>query len=525
MGVDARHPLYDAFLPDWQQLRDCYEGERTIKAAGTKYLPATSGMIADGLDQATSKGYLAFAAYRTRAVFPEFVKAAVEKMIGIMHMKPPTIAVPAEMEPMLECATLRKESAEMLLRRINEQQLLVGRVGMLLDVIPAQAGAPGAKLPYIALYEAESVINWGETVSADGMSLDKLNLVVLDESGPERTTDGFGWVDKTRYRVLVLGNPTLPEPVDANTPFRAAVFDSDNLEYLDDSPNLVTPSIAGKTLNEIPFVVANSKDIVPEPDEAPLVGLSNIALTVYRGEADYRQALFMQGQDTLVVTGGEEDKVWRTGANAAITPPIGGDAKYIGVQSAGLSEMREALQNDHVRADQKSGELVSETSREAESGEALKTRVAARTATLKQIALSGAAALQEILRIAARWIGADPEKVIVTPNLDFVDQAMLGAELVDLMSAKGLGAPLSLATIHEHMQRRGMTEKTWDEEMESIEDEKALELVPPTTTEEDGPAPDAGKPPVKKTTTQRTGFAATQKPGAKKKTATKPPAK
>lgn len=518
MGVDSTHPSYDAFVPDWEQLEDCYEGERTVKLAGTKYLPATSGMVLDKMTSPTDKGFLAYDAYRKRAVFPELVKSAVEGMIGVMHQKEPVIELPAALEPLRDLATLRKESLTMLLRRINELQLRKGRLGLMLDVIPGT----GPTLPYIAIYDAVDIINWGETARPDGTSLDKLNLVALDESGPQRMSDGFGWEEKRRYRVLVLGNPTEAAPVDPanptapppplNVPFRVAVFEDGHLEY--DDAKAIAPSIQGRTLNEIPFVFANSKDIVPEPDEAPLIGLSNIALTIYRGEADFRQALFMQGQDTLVVQGGTDGESYRTGANSCITPPVGGDAKFIGVQSQGLPSMAAALEADYARGAAKAGELINETSRDAESGDALRTRVAARTATLKQIALAGATALQEILRMAARWIGANEDEVVVTPNLDFVDEQMEGTDLVALMNAKGLGAPLSLATIHERMQERGMTQKTWDEEMQAIEDEKALELVPPTTTSSEGPADVPGKT-VETRTTQRTGFPAADPAGAK----------
>ncbi|MBD4208505.1 hypothetical protein GUH47_21445, partial [Xanthomonas citri pv. citri] len=50
----------------------------------------------------------------------------------------------------------------------------------------------------------------------------------------------------------------------------------------------IEPTIRGKTLNRIPFVFINSKDIVARPDDPPLLGLVNLALAIYRGDADYR---------------------------------------------------------------------------------------------------------------------------------------------------------------------------------------------------------------------------------------------
>jgi len=488
-SVDTRHPLFTEHLPDWEQLRDTYRGERIIKEAGFKYLPATSGQVEDGAHNNTATdGWKAWDAYRKRAVFPEVVKEAVESMLGVMHNKPPVIELPAKLEPLLERATLRHESLEALLRRINEEQLTMGRVGLLLDV----PESTGAALPYVALYKAEHIINWDEG-ERDGTEVDALNLVVLDETEDERT-GGFDWDTVEKYRVLVLGDPM--ENVVAGDYGVQVVRESEDF----DPAQLIVPMISGVKLDRIPFVIANTKDVVAEPDDGPLLGLSNLALTIYRGEADHRQALFMQGQDTLVVIGGGEPEggSWRTGAGASIDIPAtpGADAKFIGVDSTGLSEMREAKGADYMRAESKANALIEATSRAAESGEALRVRVAARTASLQQIAQTGAFALQELLRIAAVWVGANPEEVVVTPNLDFVDERLAGSEARDIMAAKGLGAPLSLQSIHEGFQERGLTSLTWEEELERLQQEAEQGLpgaTMPGTDDDDG-ATDNGSP-------------------------------
>jgi len=494
MGVDSVHPLYSEALPDWEQLDDTYKGERRVKGAGFKYLPPTSGMRADNVETINSKGWHAYDAYRRRAVFPDLVKGAVQAMIGVMHHKPPTIDLPAELEYLRENATRRKESLELLLRRINEEQLAKGRLGLLLDM----KTKPDTKEPFfIVTYCAQDIVNWDDGGDDVGDKSDVLRMVVLNESGLERQEDAFEWVNKTKYRVLLLGSldATDEEIAAAKPMYGFAVFEEGSLAF--DQTAIQNPTLRGQ-LDHIPFKFINANDVSASPDAPPLLGLSNLALTIYRGEADYRQALFMQGQDTLVIIGGEEDKEYRAGANATLTPPMGGDAKYIGVDSKGLPEMREALQYDYQRADSKAGELINETSRERESGDALTIRVAARTATLNRIALAGAFALQEILRSAAKWQGANPDKVVVTPNLDFVDDKMEGTELVQLMTAKSLGAPLSLESIHETMQDRGVTQKTWDDELEAIEKETELPdaMQPMPTTNPNGP--EANAPPGKR---------------------------
>lgn len=96
-----------------------YEGEDCVKEAEQTYLPATSGMIQDGLKSGEG-GKKRYDAYLQRAVYPDLISDAVEAMIGVMHRKPPVIEVPKAMEPMLEALSNEGETADLFLRRINE---------------------------------------------------------------------------------------------------------------------------------------------------------------------------------------------------------------------------------------------------------------------------------------------------------------------------------------------------------------------------------------------------------------------
>jgi hypothetical protein len=493
MGVDSKHPLYTEHETDWDQMRDTYRGERIVKEAGTKYLPPTSGMVADGMLNTTNVGFKAYIAYRKRARFPDTVREAVEALLGVMHGKPATIELPERMEFLRDNATMRNESLQMFLRRINEEQLALGRTGILADVVDR---GERKDEPYLSIYLGERIINWDEG-RRDGIEIQNLNFVSIDETEDERI-DNFEWEKIDKFRVLILASNESDEAAtevgssadnlaEGEGVYRVGIF-RDQTSFAPDE--MVTPRIKGRTLDKIPFVFINTKDITPEPDDPPLLGLSNLTLAIYRGEADYRQSLFMQGQDTLVVIGVTQGEKYRVGAGASIELPVSGDAKYIGVDSQGLAEQRLSLENDYTRAGAKGGQLLDTVGGDKESGEALRIRIAAKTATLNQIAQSGAFGLQTILRIVAEWMGEDPMKVIVSPHLEFADDRMAAKELVELMSAKTLGAPISHKSIHGNMQERGMTGLAFEEELAEIEAEKDLELGGPSATDPDGPEPD-----------------------------------
>lgn len=464
MTTGTRHPLYEEFVEQWENMRTFYEGERAVKKAGVKFLPATQGHKLDGMGP-DDPGRADYEAYKTRAVYHGFVKLAVEMSIGLLHQRPPTIHLPAALEPLRERATVDGEGLEHVLRRINEEQLVTGRLGLHLDL--PENETLEAVLPYLIMYSATEIINWDS--GSDSNNVNSLNMVVLDESQFIRK-DQFSWEWEERKLILVFGDIIANEDAEqGGNVYRAArlIGNQDTI----DPGILVTPKYRNTPLDQIPFVFVNAKDIIPTPDDPPLMSLGELSVVIYRGEADYRQNLFMQGQDTLVIIGGtSRDDETRVGVGSKIDVDIGGDAKYIGVTSSGLAEQRQALENDLERASVMAGQFIAAKG-DAESGEALKTRMAAQTATLNQIALAGAAGLENILRIAAKWVGANPDEVIVEPNVEFTKYEISGEEITKLMAARQMGMPLSLASLHALMVAQGITKLTLEEEIERMEEE------------------------------------------------------
>lgn len=470
MAIDDKHPDYINRVGEWVQMEDTYAGEQTVKRKRIDYLPPTEAMIQDGMTTPTSLGWKDYDAYLARAVFHDVVRDAVKAMVGIMHMKPATIHLPKKLESMMGKATAQGESLQMLLRRINEQQLVKGRCGLLVEV-PTGKDAASA-LPYIAFYNAERVINWDAGRYEEGTN--DLELVVIDESGQAR--QGLTWKQERKYRVLTRG-PSLEAPEgwrpSEEDQYKVAVKINELNTPVEG--DFIVPQIAGRTLSKIPFVFIGSNDLVPETEVPPLLGLSNLALAIYRGEADYRQTLFYQGQQTLVIIGGntsDTDEQVRTGNKGVIDLKIGGDAKYIGVSAQGLGEMRQSISNDKQKADRMgvafldAGDAASDA-----SGEALRIRVAARTTTVSSLNRTAGAGLEQALKFCAEWVGEDPEEVKVEVQTDFADQSVAGAALLAFMQAKQLGLPLSLKSLHRSMKANDLTEMTFEDEQAQIKDE------------------------------------------------------
>lgn len=462
--LTSAHPDASSAKSDWTLMRDAYKGERQVKSRGPVYLPMTSSQIVDGATtNINSVGYKAYDAYKTRARFPNFVREAIQQALGMMHSQPPEIKLPKAMQKM---TTRTGEPLHVLLQKINSEQLLTGRIGLMVDM-PTNP-SPGEDLPYLAMYHAERLINWDDG-RVEQLVPQRLNLVVINESEFERQKD-FTWDENQKHRVLMIGTLEENETVGL---YRQGVFDTESF----DESKMMAPSYRGRTLEKIPFVFINSCDITPDVDDPPLLDLGNMCMTIYRADADYRQNLFMQGQDTFVTIGGgwdETDEV-RVGSGSRMDLPIGGDAKYVGVTSAGLSEQRQALERLEARAGSMGANTLDSTSRERESGDSLRIRVAARTADLNTIADTGAAGLEHILKITAEWMGENPEEVSVLPNKEFGEMPLTGQTMVEIATARNLGWPISAKSMHDLSRKRRMTTKTFEEEQAEAEKEAKKE--------------------------------------------------
>lgn len=499
MSIESTHPDYSDVADDYRMMRHTFAGERRIKDGTFAYLPATGGQIADGAARnLQSPGWQAYNSYLARAKFPEVVDQAVQVMVGVMHNEPARIELPAALEPMRKSATRKGESLLMLLRRINEQQLLYGRMGLLVDFTQDPLMIAKREVPHLVEYQAETIINWDDERMSE-FGVNELSFLVLNETVQVRGRGGvdiFEWEQERRFRVAFL-EPIDPEAdLGPNNPLVYKTFvDSDGIRS-----ETTTPLYKGSPLNKVPWVFIGANDLNVKPDEIPLLGLANLALAIYRGEADYRQTLHLLGQDTLVIIGEEttaegaakdETEDTRVGAGAVIRIAAGegANAEFIGIDSKGAPEQRISLEKDKQEANSLGARLLEPRGSQAESGEALKIRVSASTSTLHTIALTGAAGLETVLRAAAEWVGANPDEVKIIPNTDFAQETPDPEQLKKFAEAIKEGAPITRESMHIWAQGKNFTKKTWEEERPELEkeqatrEEKAAEIAEQTRTQ------------------------------------------
>lgn len=441
-AVDTKHPAYVERSEEWSIMRDTAGGEKQVKAASTAYLPQPSGFKAQA-----DGGRALYEAYQKRAQFPEIVLPTIHGMVGVIHRTEAQIQMPDALQPLWEKATRDGLPLEALHRRITAELLTTGRYALLAD-----AATEGSDLPWIAGYTAEALINWA----------DDRSLFVLDESGLKR--EGFRWEPEQRFRVLEMkdGRYTVQ-----------TYFGTERTPGGE-----VMPAGSGNAkLAEIPFVVIGARDLSLAPELPPLLGVGRSAVALYQLSADYRWQLFMTGQETLVVINGDAPSAVGAGAVIAIkqgdnagTP----DVKYVGPAGTGIAAHRVAIQDERQNAAQSGARLFnSAESKTAESGDALRIRFAAETATLTSIALASAQGLEKALRHIAVMIGQSADAVTVKPNLSFVDATLTPEQAASLVALWQNGA-IAYETLYENLQRGEITspERTFDEELKLIDEER-----------------------------------------------------
>ncbi|MDL5036839.1 DUF4055 domain-containing protein [Comamonas sp. Y6] len=444
-----KHPSYLRFAPSWELMRDAVAGEDDVKAKGTRYLPMKTGTSV--IEDQALKGRV-YDLYKTRAEFPEVTAPTIRGAVGIMLGKPAKIELPPELEHLRERATLDGLTLDALHRRMGMEVMTTGRYGLL-------PGLMEDGTPYLSGYVAESITNWDSTGGVP-------DYVVLDESGPVRDRATGLWTRLNKLRQCMA----------FDGPYRARVWEQSTGGAWAAGEEVAAATPRGQPLDFLPFVFVGSLDLTPDPDDVPLYGLAKLAVRIYRLDADFSFSLHMTSEPTPVAIGFDDPKQAiddgiapkTLGSSVLWILPKDGDAKYLEFSGPGLEKQADAIQEALGRAAQFGAQVI-QSGQSAESGEALKLRAASQTATLTSIAQTTAAGLERALRNTAIWVGADPEKVIVTPNLEFFDRSITAQEIQALVAAWQAGA-MSHKALFDRLQQGGVIheDRSYEDEGKDI---------------------------------------------------------
>lgn len=438
-------------------VRDCYQGEEAVKryAARFRYLPPRRNELDD--EKKNENNPKEFTEYRNRlayATYENFFRSTIDDIVGIMQRLPPSVAfdetddanAAPEVVELAVYGNAQNDGFKGLKRRLNFDQALYGRYGLLLDVV---TDAEGLRPRFcISEYSAFSILD-GETENGR-VGASRVRWALLDESflAFDPTTKQRKQVERWRVLGLDANGRYYQALLDGDASKKWGRFDFANPETGAD--NVVYPSFKGKTLDFIPLTVCNVDRLGVDVWQAPpFADVARIAVANYRVDSIYKRALWNYASPTLVVSNAKE-------LGGAVS--LGGmlflesgaserpEASLLETSGGGLAELREAkaeikesLKFTSIR------DLLGGAGANA-SERALALRADSGTATVAAIDLAGARAIEEQIVFATVWAGATFEDAAKRVKFE-VETSYLGEDfqlssVVQLMTANASSGKL-----------------------------------------------------------------------------------
>lgn len=459
MTVKTYHKQYEDNRAKWKRCRDVIDGRDSIvengrvrqRFVGSLFNPiGTADVYLPRLSGQTEAEYQAYA---ERAGFFNATGRTIDAMTGMIFAKDPHWNLPPAIEPYTRDITLTAINLREFSEQVVEQQMAVGRVGIMVDYPETPVG--GMSLadaernnvrPFMRLYKAESIINWRSKTVNGAVGL---TLVVLQETAEVRKSE-FEFEDVIRYRVLDL------------TPdgYRVRVMDEDNVVLSE-----VYPKVSGRPMMFIPFLILGSNSCDPAVQKPPMIDLVDTNLAHYRNSADYEHGLHFTGLPTPYVAGVqiEAGETLSIGSNAAwVFPDPQASAAYLEFKGEGLKTLADAIMAKEQRMAVLGARMLVEERKSAESFRTVEMRSSGERSVLSSISRSASDAMVRALNWMAEWAGA-PSDCEFALNTDFSTNKMDANMLTAMVSAYQTGV-MPLQVLFDNFKRGELVSQGTDYE-------------------------------------------------------------
>lgn len=424
--IKQRHKKYISKEYPWRQVRDCVEGSDAIKRGKEVYLPMPSGMslISDSVSTSrpTRSGGVgdlsfenmpwyhhnpAYRAYLQRALFPDITASISRGLSGVAKKGDIEINLPDVLENSINCDIVK------LYYKLITEIIQVGKACVVADV--RDDGSVN-----LVFYSAERNINWeyeninGEEVLTRAVFVEQFEDA-QDEESKEKVIE-YKFNDDGNACVQMWEDGV---PVDEE----------------------IVIMRQGKVLNALPVFFIGSVDNCATPDILPLLGVSDVALTAYRKDADLSQAQYMTCNPTLFIYGINEDQRPQMVGSTVVVSISNPNAKaeYPATDTSALDHVSRAIETLYERGIILGAQILGVGKKSAESAEALSIRESASGASLLDIVNNCIFAMNDILNFVAEWMGINGE-VVFNPSNDFVEHRLSPHEISALVGSWVQGA-------------------------------------------------------------------------------------
>lgn len=482
-------PEYRRSADKWKCIRDALEGETAIKAANTRYLPMPAAMLKveavsptawnnNEIFSYNNHTNLPYAAYKTRARFPEFTDATLRGITGLI-LRNPSAYHNLPYEGFEDSATEDDKTLQEFELQVDTEVMSVGRCGILVD--PSE----NENKPKLLLYKTEDILHWQTEGSKENIIF--TGVLLRDNSVKQ---DFWTAQTPTAAHILLL--------LDDEGYYTVAKYRNHELY------EVVQPTIQGKRLTYIPFIAIGTMDLTPDIDNPPLWPLSNLAVGIYQVDADLRNAQYMSCNPMLTLSGVDKDDIPSAiGSNVAmILENYTAKAYYPKTDTSALDHVRMYIKDKQSEAIRLGANLLGNDNTLAESGEAIRLRQSMAAATVASVVATTGRGLQRALHVCQDWLNKAKASVVKV-NKEFSSFQMTANEQIALVQSWQAGI-LSSETTLENYRRAGMLQEGEDPkaELERIKNDThkyadlvaANEAVKTETKGPDGGSPEGSQP-------------------------------
>lgn len=428
MPANNTHPSYNNWAHKAVKTRTVIAGEEEVKSAGEMFLPHLNGLSRAEYED-----------YKDRAQFYNASRRTLSALVGSVFRRGATFTRPTELDDVINDIDLDGTSANHFTKQILKEVLTVGRHGILVDYDET------TKRPYCSHYIGETIINHRMGMHNGILQLD---MVVLAESKETiDPQDEFETSYQTCYRVLRL---------------QEGVY-TQQIYYVDGrtttAGEITIPTIQGRTLEYIPFVVINTTSLGCDYEDSPLLDLVNMNINHYKFSADIGHSLHFTALPTPFATGvdnyGGESKEatpLRIGSTNMLMLPQGSTVGMLEFSGAGVNSLRQYLNDCEGKMGKLGARLLEKPSAQPETAETTSIRQAAEGSALITVVESVDAGITMALKYCADYMNIDIDSVDAELNRDFIDAKMNSKSLIELIQAYQTGG-ISEETLYYNLHK------------------------------------------------------------------------
>jgi hypothetical protein len=459
MGVKSQHSEYVKMLPKWERCEAVSCGTDAIHEGGETYLPRMKDQSAEDYNKFKQRTPLFNATWRT-----------IAGLSGMIFRKPPQVKLPSTVESMTADITMAGESLESFTKKITEEAIKIGRVGVLVDfpqateegLTLAAAEAQGMR-PKLTMYKAVSIYNWRTGRVNNNTVLTEVRLIEEHEVQKDEWT----YECETRYRVLDL----------TAAGYRVRVYKVDDkgseIQIGDD----IFPLMRGNPLTYIPFIFIGTDDLTPDVDAPPLIDLVDMNVHHYQITAIKCNALPF-AVPTMFIAGPlaleEGEKIYVGSSKAIHSTDPSSTASYIEYSGQGLGAVEKEIDKTEQQMAILGARMLEPQRTQVESADGQSIHRKGEESILAAVAQTISEGITTSLKWFVDWAGGSGE-VSYKLNKDFYPVGMTPQMLTALLAGWQQGA-YSEQVLFDNLQQSEIIDAAY-----TLEEEQARrgEVKPP----------------------------------------------